>query len=421
MKFNRRHFQRSALGGMAGLVGFSQSGLLAGSTDWMSWRGNRRDGSIDQSSWPSTLSGDSLKLLWQYPLDSGYSGPIVSGGRVFVTETRAAKDEAVTALDLQSGQAVWNVQWPGAMSVPFFAKENGDWIRSTPACDGTRLLVGGMKDLLVALDCQTGSESWRIDFPSQFGTEVPSFGFVCSPLIDGDTVFVQAGGGLVALDRESGEVRWKSMEDGGGMWGSAFSSPVIATLHGVRQLLVQSRTHLNGVDPSDGKKLWDMKIEAFRGMNILTPTVWNDCVFTSSYGGKSLLLEFDPSSSSLWNVRQRWVNKTEAYMSSPVIIGQTLYMHLRNRRLVCIDMETGEENWTTKPFGRYWSMVTNGQQILALDERGVLLLIQHDPSEFKLLDEREVSQEQSWAHLAISGDNLLVRHLKGINAFRWAS
>jgi len=371
--------------------------------------------------WPTSLSDESLQLKWQHPLDSGYSGPIVSDGRVFVTETRAAKDEVVSALDLEDGQVQWSVQWPGSMSVPFFAKENGDWIRSTPACDGTNLLVGGMKDVLVALDCKTGGEAWRIDFPGQFGSEVPSFGFVCSPLIDGDSVYVQAGGGMVAVDRLTGNVRWKTLDDGGGMWGSAFSSPVLATLHGVRQLLVQSRTHLNGIQPSDGRKLWEIKIEAFRGMNILTPTVWNDCVFTSSYGGKSLLFEFDPSPTALWSVRQRWVNKTEAYMSSPVIIDQSLYMHLRNRRLVCIDLETGKENWTTQPFGRYWSMVTNGRQILALDERGVLLLIQHNPAEFQLLDEREVSQEQSWAHLGISGENLLVRHLKGINVFRWKS
>jgi outer membrane protein assembly factor BamB len=417
---NRRKFHWSAAAGIA-VLARAHSGKSAESTDWMSWRGNNRDGSTDPSVWPTSLSGESLQLKWQHPLDSGYSGPIVSGGRVFVTETRAAKDEVVSALDLENGQVQWSVQWPGSLSVPFFAKENGDWIRSTPACDGTNLMVGGMKDVLVALDCQTGGEAWRIDFPGQFGSEVPSFGFVCSPLIDGDTVYVQAGGGMVAVDRLTGNVRWKTLDDGGGMWGSAFSSPVLATLHGVRQLLVQSRTHLNGIQPSDGRKLWEIKIEAFRGMNILTPTVWNDCVFTSSYGGRSLLFEFDPSPTALWSVRQRWVNKTEAYMSSPVIIDQNLYMHLRNRRLVCIDLETGKESWTTQPFGRYWSMVTNGRQILALDERGVLLLIQHNPAEFQLLDEREVSQEQSWAHLGISGENLLVRHLKGINVFRWKS
>ena len=416
--FNRRSFGISTASCGLGVL-FSDKLALGDSTDWLCWRGNGRDGSVGQQTWPVSLREESLELKWQYPLDSGYSGPIVSGNQVFVTETRAAKDESVSALELETGKLLWSVQWPGAMSVPFFARENGDWIRSTPSSDGRLLLVGGMRDVLVALDCVTGAESWRIDFPEKYGTSVPSFGFVCSPLIDGDRVYVQAGGGLVALETATGNLLWKSLDDGGGMWGSAFSSPVIATLHGKRQLLVQTRTHLNGVDLDNGQKLWEVKIEAFRGMNILTPIVWNDCVFTSSYGGKSLLLEFEPSASGQWNVRTRWTNKTEAYMSSPLIIADSLYLHLRNRRLTCIDLPTGKENWTTKPYGRYWSMITNGTNILALDERGSLLLIQHNPAEFRLLDEREVSQEQSWAHLAISGEHVLVRHLKGLNVFRW--
>ncbi len=58
-------------------------------------------------------------------------------------------------------------------------------------------------------------------------------------------------------------------------------------------------------------------------------------------------------------------------------------------------------------------MISNGQNILALDQRGVLMLIEHNPAEFKLLGEREVTKEESWAHLAIAGDKVLVRHLKG--------
>jgi hypothetical protein len=182
---------------------------------------------------------------------------------------------------------------------------------------------------------------------------------------------------------------------------------------------VQTRTHLTGVDPDTGAKIWEKEIPAFRGMNILTPTVWQDCVFTSSYGGKSLLLEFTPGAKE-WQVNARWENKREGYMSSPILIGDYLYLHLRNKRFTCIDMKTGKDMWMTQSFGQYWSMISNGQQILALDQRGQLLLIQHDPSSFKLLDEREVSKEECWAHLAMVGDKLLVRDLKGIQCFQWA-
>ena len=404
----------------AGVLGAGVCGSRSAfGQDWLGWRGPNRDGVLPGAVWPASLDADHLKLLWQQPLDSGYSGPIVAGNQVFVTETQGAKEEVVSSLDLQTGVSQWAVRWAGAMSVPFFAKSNGDWIRSTPACDGQTLYVGGMRDVLVALNTKDGSEKWRIDFPKQFGSEVPTFGFVCSPLIHGEKLYVQAGGSLAAIDRQTGKILWKSLEDGGGMNGSAFSSPTLATLHGRQQLLVQTRTTLAGVDPETGSKIWEKDIPAFRGMNILTPIVWNDCVFTSSYGGKSLLLEFDPNAG--WSVNARWENKREGYMSSPIIIGDHIYLHLRNKRFTCLELATGRECWTTPPFGQYWSMISNGQNILALDQRGVLMLIEHNPAEFKLLGEREVTKEESWAHLAIAGDKVLVRHLKGIQCYSWTA
>lgn len=110
-------------------------------------------------------------------------------------------------------------------------------------------------------------------------------------------------------------------------------------------------------------------------------------MFTSSYGGKSLLLEFDPNAG--WSVNSRWENKREGYMSSPIIIGDHIYLHLRNKRFSCLELATGRECWMTPPFGQYWSMISNGQNILALDQRGVLMLIEHNPAEFKLLGERK--------------------------------
>ena len=142
------------------------------------------------------------------------------------------------------------------MKVPFFAARNGSWVRSTPAYDGEYLYVAGMRDVLVCLRARDGSEVWRVDFMETFDTPLPDFGFVCSPLVIGDAVYVQAGGGFARLERKTGAVRWRSLQDGGGMQDSAFSSPVLASLQGVPQLVVQTRAALAGVDPEDGTVLW---------------------------------------------------------------------------------------------------------------------------------------------------------------------
>ena len=161
----------------------------------------------------------------------------------------------------------------GAMSVPFMAKRNGDWIRSTPAYDGESLYVAGMRDVLVCLDAKTGKQRWRVDFVEQFKTPLPDFGFVCSPLVVGDFVYVQAGAGFCKLDKQTGRVRWRVLTDAGGMFGSAFSSPIYATLGGKPQLVVQTRMKLAGIEPESGKMLWSQDIPAMLGMNIVTPTV----------------------------------------------------------------------------------------------------------------------------------------------------
>ena len=137
---------------------------------------------MDWPAWTDRLSKDSLKLLWRVPLGPSYSGPIVTEDLVFTTETKNRESEVVSVLDRMTGKERWRADWKGAMTVPFFAASNGSWIRSTPAYDGERLNVAGMRDVLVCQEARTGKEEWRIDFVRELKTPLPEFGFVCSPL-----------------------------------------------------------------------------------------------------------------------------------------------------------------------------------------------------------------------------------------------
>jgi outer membrane protein assembly factor BamB len=386
---------------------------------WPQWRGSERTGKIEAAVWPDKLGGDHLRQVWRVALGNSYSGPIVAGDRVFVTETRDARTEHVRALDRRTGKLLWEASWTGAISVPFFARANGDWIRGTPALDGDSLFVAGIRDVVVCLDTESGRERWRADLMAKFNAPVPAFGFVASPLVLGNHVFVQAGGGFVKIDKKTGNVVWRVLDDGGGMYGSAFSSPFPATLNGVSQILVQTRQKLTGVDPDSGKVLWSQPVKADQGMNILTPTVVGNRVFTSSYGGGSVLFEIvQQGASDAATVREIWKSKPQAYMSSPIVIGSHIYLHLRNQRFTCLDIATGKERWTTTPYGKYWSMIANGTKILALDERGDLLLINATPEKFDLLDSRKIA-ENSWAHVAIVGDEIFVRELNAMTVYRW--
>ena len=396
----------------AGLLA-SQKAHAEDNEQWLSWRGSSRDSLVNDRSWPNTLTEGNFKQVWSVPFGDSYSGPIVTTSSVFTTESVGGK-ERVTCVDRRTGETRWTKEWEGSMKVPFFAARNGSWIRSTPASDGETLFVGGIRDVLVALDCQTGEEKWRMDFGHEFG-KVPDFGMTCSPLIDGDFVYVQAGKGLHKLNKKDGSIVWSALGDNGDIMSSgAFSSPVIATVDGKRQLLAQTRTYLAGVDLESGSKLWSKNIESFRGMNILTPTVWDNGVFTSSYGGRSLLLDIQSGATNT-----RWENKVEGYMSSPVVIDHYLYMHLRNKRFACIDLKEGKEAWITRPYGEYWSMVSNGEKILALDQAGKIRLIAHNPAEYTMLGELKITDEESWAHLAIAGSDVVIRTQKSLCLYQW--
>ncbi|MCS6851871.1 MAG: PQQ-like beta-propeller repeat protein [Gemmataceae bacterium] len=269
--------------------------------------------------WPDDLSKDSLAPLWRVNLGPSYSGPIVAGDLVYTTETKNKELEVVYALDRKTGQERWRTEWKGAMTVPFFARSNGSWIRSTPAHDGERLYVAGMRDVLVCLDAETGKEIWRVDFVQQYKTPLPAFGFVCSPLIDGDAVYVQAGASVVKLNKKTGQIIWRTLQDQGGMSGSAFSSPIIATLAGKRQLVVQTREKLAGVDLDTGEVLWSQVVPSFRGMNILTPLLYGDAVFTSSYQNKAWLYGLSKEGDR-FRVSEVWTCTAQGYMSSPVLV-----------------------------------------------------------------------------------------------------
>lgn len=240
-----------------------------------------------------------------------------------------------------------------------------------------------------------------------------------SPLLDGDHLFVQAANSLVKLDKASGATVWRALAfDASIMSSGAFSSPVLAEIGGRRQLVVQTRQVLHGVDPESGEVLWSQPVPNFRGMNILTPTVYGNGVFTSGYRQRTFFYRIEPGDEGQRPV-EAWTEKGQAYMSSPVVVDDHAYLHLANGRLTCIDLATGERRWTSEPMGKYWSMTVQGDKILALASDGTLHLIRADPEAFRLLDSRTVSDQQTWGHLAVAGDELFVRELEGVAAFRW--
>ncbi|MBT5846529.1 MAG: PQQ-binding-like beta-propeller repeat protein [Verrucomicrobiales bacterium] len=399
--------------------------------DWTQWRGPNRDGVAGGKKWPVTLKESNLNLKWRVKLGSSYSGALLDKDTVYVTESVGAnKNDVVQALDRATGKVKWKQQWPGTgkWRVTYPGRVNGSWIRSTPALANGKLFVAGMHDNLLCLETETGKKIWEINFPKQFKTSIPGFGCVCSPMVDGKFVYMQAGASFCKIDQASGKIIWRTMKGEGGLGGGGFSSPVFATLDKKRQILIQARTELAGIDIDSGAVLWRQPVKAYLGMNILTPLPYEDGIFTGTYRAGSYYYEINQVNEA-WTSREKWKNgsKSSAYMSSPVLFEGHAYLLIQDGNFACYDLKTGEECWRSdKQFGsgrhgKYMSLVRQGDQILALDQGGTLHLIKANPEKFQIIDSKKVSEQPTWGHLAVSDNQLAVRELNGIAFYDWKS
>ena len=119
-------------------------------------------------------------------------------------------------------------------------------------------------------------------------------------------------------------------------------------------------------------------------------------------------------------VKTVWETSLQGYMSTPVVIdGHAIPPPAEPALPRVSTWPRANRSGTTKPYGEYWSLVARGDRILALDQRGELLLIRATPEKFDLMDSRKISDQETWGHLAVCGDQVFVRELRGISAYRW--
>ena len=154
-------------------------------------------------------------------------------------------------------------------------------------------------------------------------------------------------------------------------------------------------------------------------MNILTPVADKDTIFTSTYGGKTIGFKVAQANGN-FTLTETWKHKAQGYMSTPVVIDGVAYNHLKSQRLMAIEVESGRELWTSdQSFGKYMSLVAQGDRILALDQRGQLFLFRANKQKFEQIDKRKLTDAETWAHLASAGDQLFVRELNALTAYQW--
>ena len=378
---------------------------------WTDFRGPRRDGRYDErpirTNWPQ----EGLTPLWKQPVGGGYASFSIARGRAFTIEQRAG-DEVVAAYDVVTGRELWTNAWPTL----FTEFMGGDGPRATPTWFDGRVYALGARGELRCLDDATGHVVWRVNILEDNDAQNLDWGMAASPLIVDDTVIVLPGGrngqSVVAYDRRTGKRAWSALDDKAG-----YSSPMLVTLAGVRQVLVFSASRLMGITPGDGEVLWEYPWTTMSDVNVSQPLLVGDNrVFLSSgYGTGAAMLEISGGEGRL-AVREVWRNTRMKNRFTSSVLHDGVIYGLDESILAAVDAATGELKWKAGRYG-YGQVLLASGHLIVLTEDGNLVLVKANPDRHEELVQFPVLEGKTWNHPAIAGGYLLVRNLAEMAAF----
>jgi outer membrane protein assembly factor BamB len=384
------------------------------SSDWPQWRGPRRDGSIAAelpAEWPAALT-----KRWETVAGAGHSSPVVAGNRVVVF-ARQNDREVTLALDLGTGREIWRDDYAAPYAVNSAARAHGPGPKSTPALAAGRVFTFGIGGILSALDLATGKVLWRTQPPAV----LPDYGSASSPLVDGGVVIEYMGGldrgAMTAFDAATGAVRWRWEGDGPG-----YGSPIIATIGGARQLIVQTQKLLVGLNPATGALLWRVPFTTSFNQNAITPLAFGDLVINSGLEKPVTALRIQKSGSQ-WTAEPAWtLDQTSLYMSSAFVTGATLYgLSHRNRgQLFALDPASGKLLWTTQGReGENASLLGNRSWLMVSTTDGELIVARPSASKFDEVRRYRVSDSVLWAHPAVAARSIVIKGAEKVVCWGW--
>ncbi len=397
---------RSPLLSLAALCALLTSPTLA---DWPQFLGPTRNGvSVEKlAPWPA----EGPEILWQHKAGSGWSGPVVAGGKVLFFH-RVADKETLECLDAATGKPLWKGEYDTAYRDDFGFD---DGPRATPAVVDGSVYTFGADGVLACWELATGKRAWLVDTRREFKADKGFFGMVCSPLVEGDAVILNVGGtagkgngaGVAAFDKSSGRLLWRATDHEAG-----YSSPVAATVRGRRHVFSLTRAGLVALEPANGSVLWDVPFRArsHASVNAATPLVVGEAIFvTASYGVGGKLLTFDEKRPA-----EVWANdeSLSAHYATPVVHEGHLYgFHGRQEQgcdFRCVELKTGKVKWSENGFGA-GAVVLAGGELLILHEKGELIRAAATPDAFKVVARSQILGPDVRAYPALSGGLFFAR------------
>jgi hypothetical protein len=227
-----------------------------------------------------------------------------------------------------------------------------------------------------------------------------------------------AGAAFLAFDKATGALKWKTGDDT-----ITHATPTLATIHGKKQVIFFTKEGLAAVTPQDGKILWRQSYK-FNVSTAASPIVYEDIVYCSAgygVGGGAYQISKDWKSTELW---RKEGNDVANHWSTPVVkdgylYGMFQFKNYGNGPVKCVDIKTGEIKWSKEGFGP-GNVILSGDRVLALSDKGELVLFNASPDAYKELARADVLEGKCWSTPTIAGGRIFARSTKEAGAFQIA-
>ena len=417
--------------GLAGLFVFLTIATSdATADDWPQWGGPKRDliwrenGIVEKF----TDSGV-LPRVWETPIGEGYGGPSVADRRVYVMDRlREEQRERVLCLEAATGNVIWRHAYEARYSISYPAGP-----RCTPVVDNGRVYVVGAVGHMFCLNADDGTVVWQRNFVDDFGTQLPTWGMVASPLVDGDQLITLVGGSknslVVSFDKATGKERWRALQD----TAVGYAPPVIFEFGGRRQLIMWHPEAVSSLDPNSGELIWQVPSRVRAGLSIATPRKFENKLFVASfYNGPRMIEVADDGASA----KVAWAGKSDneirtdgvhPIMCTPWFDGKNIYSICSYGQFRCLDATNGKRLWETLDAtgqGRWWNafIIPHKDRFFIHNEQGDLIIARLSPSGYdeisraKLIEPtRPIKRRMTiWSHPAFAMKSVFARNDKEI-------
>jgi len=379
--------------------------------DWPGFRGPGRDGTVRGVRIETDWSHKPPVELWRHPVGPGWSSFAVRGDHIYTQEQRG-EHEVVSCYRLSTGEPVWRHDDP----VRFWESNGGAGPRATPTLHDARVFTMGATGIVNALDAESGAVLWSRDAAADTGKQIPDWGLASSPIVLDGLVIVAVAGQLAAYDEATGQQRWLGEAGGGG-----YSSPHLATIDGVPQILLLRGARTISVSPADGALLWEHSWQP--AVSIVQPAVvTGGSVLIASgdaMGGLGIRRVAVAHESTGWTVEERWTSRGLKPYFNDFVVHEGHAYGFDGSILAGINLEDGTRAWKGGRYGHGQLLLLPEQDLLlVLSEDGELALVSATPDRFTQVARVPALEGKTWNHPVLVGEVLLVRNGQEMAAFR---